>query len=211
MNFMNSNGKNLIIVGSILFSLQLINFVSINQITPEIERAQVLAAISSIIIILIGFLFQRISPMSGEKVNLKGENGFIYDPSIPEEILNELAWGSEAILTSTAAASILISNKGKNILKRGIISTENFIPKDICLKSLRENNFISLVNTKFYPGSEEFDDFCKDIPSVLVIPVNEQCFILVGGWSSKCFTKSDEKWILNWSKKLLVLFKEINF
>ena len=208
---MNFNGKNLIIIGSILFSLQLINFVSINHISPEIERAQVLAAISSIIIILIGFLFQRISPISGEKVTLNGENGFIYDPSIPKQLLNELAWGSEAVLTSTAAATILISNKGKNILKRGLISNKNFIPKDICLRCMRENKLISLVNTKFYPGSEEFDDFCKDIPSVLIIPVNKQCFILVGGWSSRCFTKSDEKWIINWSKKLLVLFNENDF
>ena len=52
---MNFNGKNLIFIGSILFFMQLINFVSINQINPEIERAQVLAAISSIIIMLIGF------------------------------------------------------------------------------------------------------------------------------------------------------------
>ena len=208
---MNFNGKNLIIIGSILFSLQLINFVSISQINPEIERAQVLAAISSIIIILIGFLFQQISPVSGEKVVLKGENGFIYDPSIPKEILNELAWGSEAVLTSTAAATILISNKGKNILKRGILSNKNFKPKDICLRCLEDNKFISLVNTKFYPGSEEFDDFCKDVPSVLVIPVNKQSFILVGGWSSRCFTKSDEKWIINWSKKLQLLFNDNNF
>lgn len=207
---MNFSGKNLIILGSILFLLQLINFFSISQITPEFERAQVLAAISAVIIILIGFLFQRISPMSGEKVALKGENGFIYDPSISRVLLNELAWGSEAILTSTAAASILINFKGKNILKRGIISERNFIPKEICLKCMEENKFISLVNTRFYPGSEEFDDFCKDIPSVLVIPVNNQCFILVGGWSSRCFTKSDEKWIKNWSKKLLILFDEDN-
>ena len=211
MDFMNFNGKNIIIIGSVLFSLQLINFVSIDQINPEIERAQVLAAISAIIIILIGFLFQRISPLSGEKVALEGENGFIYDPSIPKELLDELAWGSEAVLTSTAAASILISNKGRNILKRGIISKRNFIPKDICLRSLKENKLISLVNTKYYPGSDEFDDFCKDIPSILIIPVNQECFILIGGWSSKCFTKSDEKWIVNWSKKLLKSFNENNF
>ncbi len=208
---MNFNGKNLIIIGTILFLLQLINFVSINHINPEIERAQVLAAISSIIIVLIGILFQSISPISGEKVDLKGENGFIYDRSIPKDLLDELAWGSEAILTSTAAATILISNKGKNILKRGIVSKNNFIPKDICLRCLKENKLISLVNTKFYPGSEEFDDFCKGVPSVLVVPVNKQCFILVGGWSSRCFTKSDEKWIINWSKKLLAIFRENNF
>ena len=30
--------------------------------------------------------------------------------------------------------------------------------------------------------------------------------ILVGGWSAKCFTKSDEKWINNWSKKINNIF-----
>ena len=208
---MNFDGKNLILIGAILFLLQLINFFSVNQISPEIERAQVLAAISSIIIILIGFMFQRINPISGDKVDLKGENGFIYDTTIPPVLLNELAWGSETILTSTAAATLLISNKGKNILKRGIVSKRDFTPKDICSRCLKENKLISLVNTKFYPGSEEFDDFCENIPSVLIVPINKQCFILIGGWSSRCFTKSDEKWIINWSKKLLILFRDNDF
>jgi len=208
---MNFDGKNLIIIGGILFLSQLINFFSISQISPEIERAQVLAAISSIIIILIGFLFKRINPISGDKVDLRGENGFIYDSTIPPMLLNELAWGSEAILTSTAAATLLINNRGKNILKRGILSEKDFKPKVICSRCLKENKIISLVNTKFYPGSDEFDDFCENIPSVIIVPVNKQCFILIGGWSSRCFTKSDEKWIINWSKKLLRLFNDNHF
>ena len=208
---MNFDGKNLIIIGGILFLSQLINFFSISQISPEIERAQVLAAISSIIIILIGFLFKRINPISGDKVDLRGENGFIYDSTIPPMLLNELAWGSEAILTSTAAATLLINNRGKNILKRGILSEKDFKPKVICSRCLKENKLISLVNTKFYPGSEEFDDFCENIPSILIVPINKQCFILIGGWSSRCFTKSDEKWIINWSKKLLILFRDNDF
>ena len=208
---MNFDGKNLIIIGGILFLSQLINFFSISQISPEIERAQVLAAISSIIIILIGFLFKRINPISGDKVDLRGENGFIYDSTIPPMLLNELAWGSEAILTSTAAATLLINNRGKNILKRGILSEKDFTPKVICSRCLKENKIISLVNTKFYPGSHEFDDFCENIPSVIIVPVNKQCFILIGGWSSRCFTKSDEKWIINWSKKLLILFNDNHF
>ena len=208
---MNFDGKNLIIIGGILFLSQLINFFSISQISPEIERAQVLAAISSIIIILIGFLFKRINPISGDKVDLRGENGFIYDSTIPPMLLNELAWGSEAILTSTAAATLLINNRGKNILKRGILSEKDFKPKVICSRCLKENKIISLVNTKFYPGSDEFDDFCENIPSVMIVPVNKQCFILIGGWSSRCFTKADEKWIINWSKKLLILFNDNHF
>ena len=200
---MKFTGKNLVFIGTIFFIFQLVNFFSINEINPEIQRAQILAALASVTIVLIGLLFERINPVSGEKVDLKGDNGFLYDNDLNPDLLEELAWGSEAILTSTAAASVLIHNKGKNILKRGILSNNDFVPGEICLRSLNESKIISLVNTKFYPGKEEFNDFCPEIPSILIIPINKKAFILVGGWSSRCFTKSDEKWIINWAKKLL--------
>ena len=203
---MNFNGKTLIIIGSILFTLQLANFFSIVSISPALERAQVLSAISSVIIILIGFLFKEFNPNSGEKVELEGENNFIFDPDIPEDVMNELAWGSESILTSTAAATILIHNNGKNILRRGITSNDIFKPGETCLRSLKDMKLISLANTKFYPGRDEFISFCPNIPSILIIPINQKSFILIGGWSIRCFTKSDEKWIKNWSTKLNNIF-----
>ena len=207
---MGFNGKSLILVGAILFVFQIANFFSIDTVTPELERAQVLAAIASLIIILIGFLFKQFEPLAGEKANLKGENKFIFDKNIPNEVIDELAWGSEAILTSTAAAAILIHNDGVNILRRGITSSNEFSPGDTCLRSTKDMKLISLANTKFYPGRDEFSDFCPEIPSILVVPINAKAFILIGGWSAKCFTKSDEKWINNWSKKINNIFLKNN-
>ena len=204
------NGKSLILIGTILFIFQIANFFSIQTITPELERAQVLAAIASLIIILIGFLFKQFEPLAGEKVDLKGENKFLFDKNIPDDVIDELAWGSEAILTSTAAATILIHNDGVNILKRGITSSSEFNPGETCLRSIKDMKLISLANTKFYPGRDEFYNFCPDIPSILVIPINNKSFILIGGWSAKCFTKSDEKWLNNWAKKINNIFSNNN-
>ena len=203
---MGFNGKSLISVGVILFIFQIANFISIETITPELERAQVLAAIASLIIILIGFLFKQFQPIAGEKAVLKGENKFLFDRNMPDEVIDELAWGSEAILTSTAAAAILIHNDGINILRRGINSSNDFKPGETCLRSIKDMKLISLANTKFYPGRDEFFNFCAEIPSILVVPINSKAFILIGGWSAKCFTKSDEKWINNWSKKINNIF-----
>ena len=189
---MGFNGKSIIFIGVILFIFQIANFISIDSITPELERAQVIAAIASVIIILIGFLFKQFQPLAGEKADLKGEIKFIFDKDIPDEVIDELAWGSEAILTSTAAASILIHNDGVNILRRGIISDKEFYPGETCLRSVKDMKLISLANTKFYPGRDEFFNFCPDIPCILVVPINRKAFILIGGWSRKCFTKSDE-------------------
>jgi len=207
---MGFNGKSLILIGIVIFIFQIVNFFSIETITPELERAQVLAAIASLIIILIGFLFKQFEPLAGEKVDLKGENKFLFDKSIPDQVIDELAWGSEAILTSTAAAAILIHNDGVNILTRGITSSNEFKPGETCLRSIKDMKLISLANTKFYPGRDEFLDFCADIPSILVVPINSKAFILIGGWSAKCFTKSDEKWINNWSKKINNIFSKNN-
>ena len=207
---MGFNGKSLILIGTILFIFQIANFFSIETITPELERAQVLAAIASIIIILIGFLFKQFEPLAGQKADLKGENKFFFDKNIPDEVIDELAWGSETILTSTAAAAILIHNDGVNILRRGITSGNEFIPGETCLRSIKDMKLISLANTNFYPGRDEFFNFCSGIPSILVVPINSKAFILVGGWSTKCFTKSDEKWINNWSKKINNIFSKNN-
>ena len=207
---MGFNGKSLILIGVILFIFQIANFISIETITPELERAQVLAAIASLIIILIGFLFKQFSPLASEKADLKGENKFLFDKNIPNEVIDELAWGSEAILTSTAAASILIHNDGVNIVRRGIISSNEFNPGETCLRSINDMKLISLANTKFYPGRDEFFNFCPDIPSVLVVPINSKAFILIGGWSAKCFTKSDERWVKIWAKKISNIFSKNN-
>ena len=207
---MGFNGKSLILIGTILFLFQIVNFFSIQTITPELERAQVLAAIASLIIILIGFLFKQFEPLAGDKVDLKGENKFFFDKNIPEEVIDELAWGSEAILTSTAAAAVLIHNDGVNILRRGITTSNEFNPGETCLRSIKDMKLISLANTKFYPGRDEFFNFCPDIPSILVVPINTKAFLLIGGWSAKCFTKSDEKWIKNWSKKISNIFSKNN-
>ena len=207
---MEFNGKSLIFTGTVLFIFQIANFFSVELITPELERAQVLAAISSLIIILVGFLFKQFEPLAGEKADLKGENRFYFDKNIPNEVIDELAWGSETILTSTAAASVLIHNDGKNILKRGITSSNNFIPGETCMRSLKNMKLISLANTKFYPGKDEFFNFCPDVPSILIVPINSKAFILIGGWSAKCFTRSDEKWINNWSRKINNIFSNNN-
>ena len=207
---MGFNAKSLILVGAILFIFQIANFISIETITPELERAQVLAAIASLIIILIGFLFKQFEPLAGEKASLKGENKFLFDRNMPDEVIDELAWGSEAILTSTAAAAILIHNDGVNILRRGINSNNDFKPGETCLRSIKDMKLISLANIKFYPGRDEFFNFCAEIPSILVVPINSKAFILIGGWSAKCFTKSDEKWLKNWSKKISNIFQKNN-
>ena len=79
---------------------------------------------------------------------------FIFEKTC-EEVIDELAWGS-SMLTSTAAATILIHNDGENILKRGITSKNDFVPGETCLRSIKDMKLISLANTKFYQEEMNF-------------------------------------------------------
>ena len=101
-----------------------------------------------------------------------------------------------------------VNNPRVSILIRGK-DEEDWL--GLCLRSLRDMKLISLANTNFYPGRDEFFSFCQNVPSILIIPINNKSFILIGGWSYRCFTKSDEKWINNWSKKLNNIFLKNSF
>ena len=81
--------------------------------------------------ILVGFLFEEFNPVNSVKIKLDGVNDFIFDSNIPNEVMSELAWGSEAILTSTAAATVLIHHDGNNILRRGITSNKIFFLRNL--------------------------------------------------------------------------------
>ena len=193
----------IISIGIFLFTLSIINSFNAISFTQDFQRAEILATLSSISIITIGFILKQITPKSYEKVVLQGKEGFFIDELLNESTKLELAWGSNLILTATAASTMLIYWQDRTILKRGLISENIFKPGRICANSLKNGNLVSLANTKNYPGSYEFDTVIEGLPSLLVYPLGKKGYVIIGGWSIRCFTKSDEIWISGWSKKLM--------
>jgi len=190
--------------GIIMLIFSLINSFGTDIISgSSLLRANVLSALSSIIVVGLGFLLQKIEPNKQEKAKLLGDNGFTLQEDLKDNIKEELAWGSKYILKATAAATILIHFNGKTILRRGLVSKTEFVPGKICKSSLERGKMINLINTKNYPGSYEFDTIIKGLPSVLVYPLDLGGFVIVGGWTPRCFTRSDEIWISGWTERLL--------
>ncbi len=189
-------------IGIVMASLTLINGISITEVSPSLQRAEIISALSSISIILIGFLSQINQKRTIEKSNISGEQSFLLDENLEQDVKSELAWGSQMILTATASATILIYLHDNTILKRGIISDKTFIPGKICFSARDKKRYISLVSTKFYPGKNEFDSILLDLPSVIIFPLSSKGWLIVGGWSERCYKKSDEIWIEGWSKKI---------
>ena len=197
--------KLVIVFGIFLLLLSIINIFSATEINPSLVRGETISGIASIALITIGYLWTEIKPKQSIKVNLKGKEGFELSKNLSVDQKNELAWGSKQILTATAASTILIYWDNNVILRRGIISNNLFIPGDICNRALSQQRLISLVNTELFPGREEFDCIVDDLPAVIVYPISNRGLTIVGGWSKRSFTNSDEKWISGWSDKLFDL------
>ena len=194
-----------ILFGSFLLILSIINIFTANQVNPTLVRAETISGIASIALITIGYLWTEIKPKQPTKAKLIGKEGFELCNQLSEKQKNELAWGSQQILTATAASTVLIYWDNKVILRRGLISNKTFKPGEICNRAIEQKRLISLVNTELFPGREEFDSVLNDLPAVIVYPISNRGITIVGGWSKRSFTNSDEKWISGWSDKLYEL------
>ncbi len=198
--------SNLVIVfGLFLLILSIVNIFTTSEINPSLVRAETISGIASIALITIGYLWTEIKPKEPNKANLKGREGFVISEILSDDQKNELAWGSQQILTATAASTVLIYWDKKVILRRGLISNKLFFPGEICTRAIQQKRFISLVNTELFPGKDEFDNVLEGLPAVIVFPLSNRGVIIVGGWSIRSFTNSDEKWIAGWSNKIFDL------
>ncbi|MCT0226330.1 cofactor assembly of complex C subunit B [Synechococcus sp. CS-1328] len=189
-------------VGVLGLALLVTNQLTAGPPSPALERASVLASLLAVGLMLVGVLWTRAIPEASERVALEGEQGLQLSQECSEPLARELAWGSQMLLTATPAAVVLIHWRGTTLLRRGLLQSDAFIPGAICERSRRSGKAVSLVNLKLYPGRSEFEPLLAGVPSVLVQPIGDQGWILLGGWSPRCFSRSDLAWTEGWARKL---------
>jgi hypothetical protein len=67
---------------------------------------------------------------------------------------------------------------------------------------MERDKTISLVNTVLFPGRAEFDSVLENLPAVVICPLGQEGVVVVGGWSKRCFSQSDERWLEGWTQRL---------
>lgn len=188
--------------GLLVLGLAVFNALSADTFPPALQRAEVLAGMAGVGLMLIAVLWTRAVPLSPEAVNLEGEQGLLIAEGLTNELRTELAWGSHQFLTATSAASMLVYWDDTVLIRRGLITDRVFQPGAICRRCMKRQELISLVKTALYPGREEFDPVLPGLPAVMVQPLGERGWIVLGGWSERCFTRADERWLTGWAERL---------
>ena len=120
-----------LICALLLLGLTVTNAGLAETVTPELQRAEVLAGMAAVGLMLVAVLWTRANPKSTEKVPLKGEQGLVMADQFSEDQQQELAWGSHMLLTATPAASVLVLWRKQVVLRRGLISQDSFQPGPI--------------------------------------------------------------------------------
>ena len=200
--------------GVLLLLLAVGNVFTAEAIDPTLQRAEVLAGMAAVGLMLVAVLWTRAQPLAPTAVELPGEQSLKLLPELSELCRTELAWGSHLLLTATSAATILVAWDGTVVLRRGLVpeallvddqdgaNGESFTPGPICERAQRQGQLVSLVKTALYPGRTEFDPVLPGLPSVMVQPLGERGWVVLGGWSERCFSRSDERWFTGWCERL---------
>ncbi len=183
-------------------ALVVLNQMTSPSLDPSLERASVLASILSVLLLLVALLWQRVEPLAPERVPLEGREGLHLAPDLPAQLAEELGWGSTMLLTATPAAVVLLHWRGKILLERGLLGSGGFQPGAICRRCMATGKAISLVDLKLYPGREEFAALPTGVPAVLVQPLAQEGVLVLGGWSPRCFSRSDLLWVEGWGRRL---------
>ncbi len=156
------------------------------EVTPSLERADVLASVLAVGLMLVAVLWTRAVPEARVRVPLEGEQGLELAPDLPDNLCEELGWGSRMFLTATPAATMLVIWDGSTLLRRGLLGSATFSPAALCRLAHSRQAAVSL------PG----------LPSVVVQPLGSRGWVLLGGWSVRCFSRADLQWLEGWAARL---------
>jgi hypothetical protein len=172
------------------------------EVSPSLERAGVLGSALAVGFMLVAVLWTRAVPEAKARVELQGEQGLELAADLPAPLSEELAWGSRMLLTATPAATVLVLWDGRTVLRRGLLGPASFQPGPLCNLAQSRQSAISLVNLALYPGRKELDGLLPGLPSAVVQPLGCRGWVLLGGWSVRCFSRSDLQWLEGWAARL---------
>ncbi|WP_191964876.1 cofactor assembly of complex C subunit B [Synechococcus sp. RSCCF101] len=178
--------------------------------SPPLTRAGTLAALMAVGLMLVAVLWTRAVPLAAERAALQGREGIDLAESLPAALRQELGWGSQMLLTGTPAAVVLLWWDGRPLLRRGLLAETGFEPGPICERCRDSGRRVSLVNLALYPGRGEFDALLPGVPAVMVEPIGQRGWLVLGGWSPRCFSRSDEVWLHGWACKLRSPLEALN-
>ncbi|MCU0534361.1 MAG: cofactor assembly of complex C subunit B [Hydrococcus sp. Prado102] len=192
-----------LVVGGLGGTLLLINRLTTSQLTESQARSDVMGVILSAFLILVGLIWQQIQPRSSDAVTLIGKEGMELAHDLPDEVKTELAWASHLLLTNTTTKSLVVCDRDKVLLRRGVLgSNPNVKLGAIVRRVIETQKPVYFVDLKLFPGRIEFDYLPENTQGIICQPMGKHGVLILGANAPRSYTKQDENWIEGIADKL---------
>lgn len=189
-------GGSLLLINRLFFTPDLLNSQS---------RSDALGILVSALLVLTGLLWQQIQPPDPTAVSLEGEPQCQFHPDLSETQQLELGWASHALLSLTAARSLVIYWNHQVLLWRGIFPKGElrYQSGSIVQRVLETERAIYLVDLKLFPAREEFTHYFPiNIQTIVCQPIGTQGVLILASDTPRSFSKRDQAWIEALAQKL---------
>ncbi|NJK49044.1 cofactor assembly of complex C subunit B [Candidatus Gracilibacteria bacterium] len=192
-----------LVVGGLGGTLLLVNRLTTTQLTESQARSDVMGTILSAILILVGLIWQQIQPRSPDAVTLIGKEGMELAKDLPDEVKTELAWASHLLLTNTATRTLVVCDREKVLLRRGVLGSNPDVKLgQIVRRVIETQKPIYFVDLKLFPGRIEFDYLPENTQGVICQPMGKHGVLILGANAPRSYTKQDENWVEGIADKL---------
>ena len=86
--------------GLVLLLMTLTNARLAEVVSPELQRAEVLAGLAAVGLMLVAALWTRADPSQAPRRDLQGDQGLVMHSDVTGIVREELGWGSHMLLTA---------------------------------------------------------------------------------------------------------------
>ncbi|MYF36607.1 MAG: cofactor assembly of complex C subunit B [Synechococcus sp. SB0673_bin_10] len=168
----------------------------------SLGRADVVGSLMAVGLMLVGLNWTSVDPAAQQPLTLSGEQGLDLAEGLPDDVREELGWGSQMLLLNTAAVAVHCVWKQRLLLSRGLLTGVTYQDGPLVQRVLSSQRRLYLVNLKLFPARREFTYLPEGTPAVLVEPLGPQGLVVVAGASHRCFNGADLGWVVGWAERL---------
>ena len=194
----------LLLGGTLLFMLLGNRFLTDDLLNSQ-SRADLIATVAPVLIVLKALSDLDITPREAEPVLLDGVDTEWIDPDVDAKTSKELSWAAESLMDTEACAAVAIWRSGRTILLRGTLPAaasagapgESIAPGPLLTKAMERRSAAPdyLPALQLLPGRIEFDYLPSATQGVLMCPLTScKGALILACDRQRGFTPEDIAW-----------------
>lgn len=199
---------------AVLFNRTVSGIAPVADASSSQSRADLLTLGLAVTNVLNGLVWLSIRPKTISVVTPQGIQTRRLYPQLSDSVVSELLWAWESLSDATCCRSLVVVYDGICVLQIGSAAYSNngeeamSVDVDKLMQGSLYNGVVKsgsqtyLANLSLYPGKSELPFLPQNTQAVILQPLGDKGFAIIGGDTIRGFTTSDQAWITLVGEKL---------